>query len=45
MAKLLQAAPALEKALFQLLSVAGLNIGTAHVRVDGYRCGKPMLVA
>ncbi|WP_343520985.1 pilus assembly protein TadG-related protein [Sphingomonas sp.] len=44
-AKLLQAAPALETALFQLLSFAGLSIGTAHVRVDGYRCGKPMLVA
>lgn len=44
-AKLLQAAPALEKALFQLLSLAGLSIGTAHVRVDGYRCGKPVLVA
>lgn len=44
-AKLLQAAPALETALFQLLSFAGLSIGTAHVRVDGYRCGKPVLVA
>lgn len=44
-AKLLQAAPALESALFQLLGVAGLSIGTAQVRVDGYRCGKPVLMA
>lgn len=44
-AKLLQAAPALETALFQLLSFAGLSIGTAHIRVDGYRCGKPVLMA
>ena len=44
-AKLLQTAPALETALFQVLGVAGLSIGTAHVRVDGYRCGKPVLMA
>ncbi|WP_447724286.1 pilus assembly protein TadG-related protein [Sphingomonas koreensis] len=44
-ARLLQTAPALETALFQLLGVAGLSIGTAHVRVDGYRCGKPVLMA
>lgn len=44
-ARLLQSAPALETALFQLLGVAGLSIGTAHVRVDGYRCGKPVLMA
>lgn len=43
-AKLLQSAPALESTLFQLLGVAGLSIGTAHVRVDGYRCGKPVLM-
>ena len=43
-ARLLQTAPALETALFQLLGVAGLSIGTAHVRVDGYRCGKPVLM-
>ncbi|MEG3179737.1 pilus assembly protein TadG-related protein [Sphingomonas sp. LT1P40] len=42
--RLLQVAPALETALFQLLAFAGLSIGTAHVRVDGYRCGKPVLV-
>jgi len=42
--KLLGAAPALETALFQLLGVAGLSIGNAHVRVDGYRCGKPVLM-
>lgn len=44
-ARLLQVAPALETALFQLLGAAGLSIGTAHVRVDGYRCGKPVLMA
>lgn len=44
-ARLLQVAPALETALFQTLSVAGLSIGNAHVRVDGYRCGKPVLMA
>ena len=44
-ARLLQAAPALETTLFQLLGTAGLSIGTAHVRVDGYRCGKPVLMA
>lgn len=44
-ARLLQVAPALEKSLFELLAFAGLSIGTAHVRVDGYRCGKPVLMA
>jgi uncharacterized membrane protein len=43
-AKLLSVAPVLETALFQLLGVAGLSIGNAHVRVDGYRCGKPVLM-
>lgn len=43
--RLLQAAPALERSLFELLAFAGLSIGTAHVRVDGYRCGKPVLMA
>ena len=43
--RLLQAAPALEKSLFELLAFAGLRIGTADVRVDGYRCGKPVLMA
>ncbi|HEY0622470.1 pilus assembly protein TadG-related protein [Sphingomonas sp.] len=45
LARLLQTAPALETALFQLLGATGLSIGTAHVRVDGYRCGKPVLMA
>lgn len=44
-ARLLSVVPALETAIFQLLSFAGLSIGTADVRVDGYRCGKPVLVA
>lgn len=44
LARLLQTAPALETALFQLLAMAGLRIGTAQVRVDGYRCGKPVLM-
>lgn len=44
-ARLIEAAPALEKSLFELLAFAGLSIGTAHVRVDGYRCGKPVLMA
>jgi uncharacterized membrane protein len=43
--RLIAAAPGIESALFQLLAFAGLSIGTAHVRVDGYRCGKPVLVA
>ncbi len=42
--RILQVAPVLETALFQTLAFAGLSIGTAHVRVDGYRCGKPILV-
>jgi uncharacterized membrane protein len=42
---ILAAAPALEQAIFQLLALAGIHIGTAHVRVDGYRCGKPVLIA
>lgn len=43
--RLLSAIPALESAIVQLLAFAGLSIGTADVRVDGYRCGNPVLVA
>jgi len=45
LSQIMASAPALERALFQLLALAGLQIGTAHVRVDGYRCGTPVLVA
>lgn len=45
LSSILASGPALERALFQLLTLAGLQIGTAHVRVDGYRCGTPVLVA
>ncbi|WP_294077346.1 pilus assembly protein TadG-related protein [Sphingomonas sp.] len=38
------ATPGLERTLFDLLTLAGLQIGTAKVWIDGYRCGHPVLI-
>lgn len=38
------AAPALDGLLNQLTALLGLGIGQADVRVDGVRCGAPMLI-
>lgn len=38
------AAPALDQVVGQVSALAGVHLGEADVRVDGVRCGTPMLV-
>jgi uncharacterized membrane protein len=38
------AAPALDLVVNQVTALAGVHLGQADVRVDGVRCGTPVLV-